>query len=392
MTVATERVPASGIRQSLPGLLSLALASCLAVTTEMLPVGLLPDIGAALAVPDSVTGLLVGLYAVMVAALAVPLTVVTTRFARKPLLLTTVAGYAVSNVLVATAPVFAVVAVGRTVGGVTHALFFSLVIGYAPRLVSRAHVGRALALAGSGGSAGLVLGVPLLTTLGTATGWRVSFGVLAALSVLTFVLVGRLLPRVHHEPASRGSRRGGRGPLVAVATSNMLVFLGQFTAYTFISLVLLTSGVSPAFLGPILLVCGACGLLGLWYAGRGLDRKPRRTAVVIVGVAMGGVVILGSTWPTLAAVLIATAVWSAAFGGVPSIYQTCAVRTHAMPPERAGAWINATANVGIAGGAAIGAGLLETAGLSALPWVGALLIGLGLVVIMLSPRAFPVHP
>ncbi len=392
MTVATERVPTSGIRQSLPGLLSLALASCLAVTTEMLPVGLLPDIGAAFAVPDSVTGLLVGLYAVMVAALAVPLTVVTTRFARKPLLLTTVAGYALSNALVATAPVFAVVAVGRTVGGVTHALFFSLVIGYAPRLVSRAHVGRALALAGSGGSAGLVLGVPLLTTLGTATGWRVSFAVLAALSVLTFVLVGRLLPRVRHEPASRGPRQGGRGPLVAVATSNMLVFLGQFTVYTFISLVLLTSGVSPAFLGPILLVCGACGLLGLWYAGRGLDRKPGRTAVVIVGVAMGGVVILGSTWPTLVAVLIATAVWSAAFGGVPSIYQTCAVRTHAMPPERAGAWINATANVGIAGGAAIGAGLLETAGLSTLPWVGALLIGLGLVVIMLSPRAFPVHP
>ena len=89
-------------------------------------------------------------------------------------------------------------------------------------------------------------------------------------------------------------------------------------------------------------------------------------------------------------VLITTAVWSAAFGGAPSIYQTCAVRTHTMPPERAGAWINATANVGIAGGSAIGAGLLETAGLSTLPWVGALLIGLGLVVIMLSPRAFPV--
>src|SRR4029079_10678206 len=83
MTVAGERVPTSGIRQSLPGLLSLALASCLAVTTEMLPVGLLPDIGAAFAVPDSVTGLLVGLYAVMVAVLAVPLTAVTSRFARK---------------------------------------------------------------------------------------------------------------------------------------------------------------------------------------------------------------------------------------------------------------------------------------------------------------------
>ena len=61
MTLAAERVPTPGLRESLPGLLSLALASCLAVTTEILPVGLLPDIGATFAVPDSVTGLLVSL-------------------------------------------------------------------------------------------------------------------------------------------------------------------------------------------------------------------------------------------------------------------------------------------------------------------------------------------
>jgi predicted MFS family arabinose efflux permease len=84
----------------MPGLLSLALASCLAVTTEVLPVGLLPDIGATFAVSESVTGLLVSLYAVMVATLAVPLTVATFRFGRKPLLLTTLLSYALSNALV----------------------------------------------------------------------------------------------------------------------------------------------------------------------------------------------------------------------------------------------------------------------------------------------------
>src|SRR4051812_31554502 len=171
----------------MPGLFSLALASCLAVTTEVLPVGLLPDIGATFAVSDSVTGLLVSLYAVMVATLAVPLTIATSRFGRKPLLLTTLLGYALSNALVAAAPAFAVVALGRAIGGTTHALFFSLMIGYAPRLVSRAHLGRALALAGGGASAGMVLGVPLATSLGTAAGWRVSFATLAALSILTFL-------------------------------------------------------------------------------------------------------------------------------------------------------------------------------------------------------------
>jgi predicted MFS family arabinose efflux permease len=376
----------------MPGLLSLALASCLAVTTEVLPVGLLPDIGATFAVSDSVTGLLVSLYAVMVAALAVPLTVATSRFGRKPLLLTTLLGYALSNALVAAAPVFAVLAIGRTVGGVTHALFFALVIGYAPRLVSRADVGRALALAASGATTGMVLGVPLATSLGNAAGWRAAFTLLAVLSIATFLLVRRLLPSVSHETASGGAVGTGRGALAAVSASNLLAFLGQFTVYTFVSVLLLSSGVSAVFVGPILLACGACGLLALWWVGKNLDRSPRRTAVVLLAVVIGAIVALGGTWPTLAAVIATIVVWNGAFGGMPSIYQACAVRTHALSPELAGAWINATANAGIAGGAAIGAGLLRTAGLSSLPWVGATLIALSLVVVLLSRKAFPATP
>lgn len=103
MSVTTDQAATRGLRDALPALLSLALASCLAVTTEMLPVGLLPDLGAAFGVSDATTGLLVGLYAVMVALFAVPLTMATSRFARKPLLLATVAGYAVSNAAVAAA-------------------------------------------------------------------------------------------------------------------------------------------------------------------------------------------------------------------------------------------------------------------------------------------------
>lgn len=382
---------ATGLRPAAPGLLSLATAAFVAVTTEVLPVGLLPEIGGAFGVSESVTGLLVSLYAVMVAALAVPLTVATRRFARKPLLLATLAGYVVSNTLVAVAPAFAVVAAGRTLGGVTHALFFSLLIGYTPRLVARAHLGRALSLVSGGASAGLVLGVPLSTSLGNAIGWRAAFAVLAGVAAITFAFVAALLPRVGHDPSAHPGVSAGRGALAAVAGSNTLTFLGQFTLYTFITLVLLRSGIDPALIGPILLVCGACGLISLWYAGRNLDRNPRRTVVVIFAVFIGAVVALGGAWPAGVAVVLAAIVWNGAFGAVPSIYQTCAVRTHAATPELAGAWINSTANIGIAGGAAIGAGLLDAVGLWALPWVSAALIGLGLLVILLSRRAIPVR-
>ena len=392
MTLSAERVTGQGLRASLPGLVSLALASCLAVTTEVLPVGLLPDIGAAFEMSDSVTGLLVSFYAVMVAALAVPLTLATSRFGRKPLLLTTLFGYALSNALVAAAPAFAIVATGRAVGGVTHALFFSLVIGYTPRLVSRADVGRALAISGSGASTGMVLGVPLCTSLGNAAGWRAPFALLAVLSILTVILVHRLLPTVTHEPVAGGSARAARGALAAISASNLFSFLGQFTVYTFVSVLLLSSGVNAVFVGPILLACGAGGLLTLWWVGRRLDRNPRRAAVVVLATVVASVVVIGGTWPTLIAVVIATIVWNGAFGGLPSIYQACAVRTHALSPELAGAWVNATANAGIAGGAAIGAGLLHAAGLASLAWAGALLIAVGLAVVLLSRKAFPATP
>ncbi|WP_006243062.1 MFS transporter [Mycolicibacterium tusciae] len=389
MTLAADRATPQGLRSSLPGLLSLAIASGLAVTTEMLPVGLLPAIGATFSMPESVTGLLVTLYAIMVAALAVPLTVATTRFPRRPLLLATLLGYVVSNVLVAAAPTFAVVAAGRAVGGVTHALFFSLAIGYVPRLVARADVGRALAIVSGGASAGFVLGMPLSTVVGTAAGWRVSFAVLAALSCLTVVAVYKLLPRVDHAPRESRRERNGRGALAAVSASNLLTFLGHFTAYTFISVLLLSSGLSPAFVGPVLLACGAGGLISLWWVGRNLDRSPRRTVAVTLGGVIVAIMILGVSWPTLFAVVAATALWSGTFGGIPSIYQATAVRTHALPPEQAGAWVNATANAGIAGGAAIGAGLLHTVGLTSLPWVAAVLVGLGLAVALTARKAFP---
>jgi predicted MFS family arabinose efflux permease len=389
-TPAAIELPRRGLRRQLAGLLSLALASCLAVTTEMLPVGLLPALGASFRIADSVTGLLVSLYAVMVALLAVPLTLATARFARKPLLLTTLLCYALSNALVAAAPTFAVLAVGRTIGGVTHALFFSLCIGYAPRLVTGAHVGRALAIATGGATAGFILGVPLSTSLGIALGWRTSFGVLAALSMLTLVLVAKLLPAVSNDPPARPTQsHSGRTELAAVVTSNALTYLGQFTLYTFVSVLFLAAGARPALIGPLLLLCGLCGLVGLTYAASTLDHRPRRTTIVSLGATIAAVLALGAGFPMLVAVILAAALWNGVFGGVPSIYQACAVRTHAVTPELAGAWVNASANFGIAGGAAIGAGLLPVIGLGGLPWVSAALTGLGLAVSLAARRAFP---
>ncbi|MCL8026459.1 MFS transporter [Nocardioides bruguierae] len=373
----------------LPGLLVLAAAQFVALTTELLPVGLLPDISARFDVSPATTGLLVSVYALMVAAFAVPLTLLTRRIGARTLLLGTLAGYVVSSVLVATAPSFAMVAVGRAVGGFVHALFFSVCIGLAARLAAPGRTGAALALVSAGASAGFVLGVPLGTALGHAVGWRVTFSVVAVLAALLLALAAVVLPRVEPDaPAGRPRVLGRR--LTSVITLNLLFFVGQYVLYTYVSTLLLGAGTPAAVLGAVLLVFGAAGLVGLAIASRFIDAHLRATLLACVGVIATAMLLIGASYPALVLVLVLGLAWTTAFGPVPTLFQAAAVRTRDVSPEMAGAWINATSNGGIALGAALGGLVLDTSDLRWVAVVATLVVGVNAAVLALRPQALPV--
>jgi predicted MFS family arabinose efflux permease len=378
-----------GLGGARAGLIVLSVSVFAAVTTEMAPVGLLPSIGHSFGVGESTVGLLVSLYAVIVAVLAVPLTLATKRIPGKRLLLVAMSSYAVSNVISALAPSLAVLAAGRAVGGVTHALFFSVFIGYVTRLVPPAQTGRALALASAGVPAGFVLGVPLATALGNAVGWRAAFAALAVLMAVAGVLVAVMLPDVRSRSDERRPAPGRRRQMAAIVGSNTLLFLGQYALYTYVSVLLLRSGASSLAIGPVLLVFGVFGLIGVWLAASRLDRHPTSSALVILAIVAAGIAAAGAAFPVLALVIVAGAVWNGAFGAVPSVYQTAAVRTQTTSPELAGAWINASSNAGIAAGAALGGVVLGSAGIREVAWLAAALVILAIVVMLLARRVSP---
>jgi predicted MFS family arabinose efflux permease len=300
--------------------------------------------------------------------------------------------YAVSNVISALAPSLAVLAAGRAIGGVTHALFFSVFIGYVTRLVPPGLTGRAFALASAGVSAGFVLGVPLATALGNAAGWRAAFVALAALTVVVLAAIAVMLPDVRSQADERRPAPGRRRQMATVIGSNTLTLLGHYMLYTYVSVLLLRSGASPSMVGPILLVFGVFGLIGLWSAGPRFDRHLRGSALVILAVLGAGMAGAGAAVPVLALVIVAGAVWNGAFGAVPSLYQTAAVRVQATSPELAGAWINASSNAGIAAGAAVGGVVLGSAGIREVAWLAAAFLAIAIVIVLLGRRSLPKAP
>lgn len=376
------------------GLAALTLSTFIAITTELLPVGLLPQMSREFDVPESTMGLVVTVYALVVTVLAIPLTAMTARLPRKRLLLLTLVGYAVSNLLVALAPTFVVVCIGRSVGGVAHALFFSVASAYASKLVPKHLVGRAIAIVYAGTSLGFVLGIPLATSIGAAVGWRVAFGALVAVALLLVLITLVLLPSVTgdavtHNAHFRAWRRSG---LLGVGVVNMVLFSGHYIAYTYIAALLGLAGIEEHAVGSVLLLLGGTGIIGLVGAGMLVDRVPRLGLLVTVAVMAVSLSVLSISTGSMGATLVAVGAWCLAFGAAPSFLMTAAIRTGAVSPDIAGAVVNGSSNLGIATGAAVGANIFAMSGAIALPPVGATLLVVGLLVVVFARQAFPSKP
>lgn len=196
------------------GLTVLSIAVFGAITIEVAPIGLLPDIMTAFGVNKATAGLLVSMYAGLVAVSSVPLTRLTRRVARKPLLLITLAIFSTSNLWAAVADSFEMLVAARTLGGLAHSLFFAVVIGYAARIAPAGQTGRAIALVATGTSIGIVLGLPAGTALGELIGWRATFASLGILVGLCGVTAMILLPPVSHDAEAGKQFVPGGGVLV----------------------------------------------------------------------------------------------------------------------------------------------------------------------------------
>jgi MFS transporter, DHA1 family, L-arabinose/isopropyl-beta-D-thiogalactopyranoside export protein len=75
----------------------------------------------------------------------------------------------------------------RVMTALTHGVFWSILASFAIRAAPEVATGRALAWAFGGISLAIVAGIPAATAIGEWAGWRMAFGVFAAVG---FIVIG----------------------------------------------------------------------------------------------------------------------------------------------------------------------------------------------------------
>jgi predicted MFS family arabinose efflux permease len=380
-------------------LAALAASAFVYVTAETLPVGLLPQISEGLAVTEARVGLLLTSYAVVAGVTTIPLTAITMRIPRHRLITGTVAVFVVSQVAAALAPTFGVLVLARLICAVAHGVFWSAIAPVAARLAPPGLAGRATAMVFLGNSLAIVLGVPLGTALGQWLGWRTAIGVLAAAGAVCVLLLIRLLPVLPALPQDRDTSVAARlrasvailrsGPVATVCLITMVLVAGHFAAYTYIApLVRRDGGLEGVALSALLLGYGAAGVLGTWFVGRHVDRRPGpllTAMLVLMAVSLVALVPVLGVVPTVLAALL----WGGTFTAIPVCLQAAILRVAPQARDAASAVYVVAFQVGIGAGALIGERLVGAGRLGVLPVVGAVLVVASAVLVWRSRAAFP---
>ena len=381
-------------RERLPvgGLLALASAGFITLMTETLPAGLLPQMSANLGVSPALIGQLVTFYALGSLLAAIPLTILTQGWRRRPLLLLAIAGFAVVNSVTALSSDYNLILVARLFAGVFAGLLWALLAGYASRMVAPHLQGRAITLAMLGAPVALSVGMPAGTWLGNLVGWRMSF---ALMTLLTLGLIGWVLVQVPDFPGLRAQKRLSPSRVLALPGIKPVLFvtfayvLGHNILYTYIAPFLQPLGLAGQ-IEQILLVFGLAALLSIWIVGLLIDRWLRRLVLLSCLLFMAAALLLGffSQWPV--ATYAATAIWGLSFGGMATLLQTALAKTAGDHADTAQSMLVTLWNLAIAGGGLAGALLLQGPGVATFPWVvGALLLMTLLVASSARRQGFP---
>jgi predicted MFS family arabinose efflux permease len=379
---------------------AVAVGAFALVTTEFLPIGLLPDIARDIGVSEGQTGLMVTLPGLL-AAIGAPSVIgfaggLDRRRVLGGLLILLVA----SNVVVAAASAFPALLIGRVLLGIGVGGFWAVGGSLGPRLRPGHEGPWATSIIFSGVSVGTVAGLPAGALLGNLLGWRMAFIAAAAVAVLVTAALLIVLPSI---PPEEGSGLRGVPSLLKLrvmqvgVVGTVLAFAGHFLGYTYIApFVDSAAHIRGASLSVVLLAYGVAGFVGNMASGWAAQRSVRGTLALccaLLGLSIA-VLVLGGTMPAVA--VIAVVIWGFAFGALPIAMRMFMFSAAPDRLESTAAVFVSVAQLSIGGGALIGGLIVDHVGLEATLWAGTVCTLLTAVLVWTvrqgSPKAESVVP
>lgn len=361
-------------------------------TTEFVPVALLSDIAQDFSITTAETGLMLTIYAWIVAAMSLPLMLLTGKIERKRLLLTLFVVFIISHALSIFAWSYQVLLLSRIGIALAHAIFWSITAAIILRIAPEGKKALALSILAMGTSLALVLGVPIGRLVGQWLGWRATFGGIGVVAFIVFILQAKLLPTLpsQFDGDFRKVPELLKNPLlISLYLFIFLVFTAHYTTYSYIEPFMRQVGLLSENLATfVLLLFGVAGLIGSVVFSRWGEKSNKGLMLVSTILLLLSMSVLLATVTSIWLFSIVTLIWGVALMLLILAVQAKVIMIDDKAQDVVMAMFSGTINLGIGAGALFGGYAVTHLSLSSVGFVGAVIAAMALLVILFIIKCF----
>ena len=363
--------------------ITLAFAAFIFNTTEFIPVALLSDIGQSFNMPATDVGIMITIYAWVVALISLPMMLMTKNIERRFLLIALFVVFIACHMLSYFAWNFNMLIASRIGIAFSHALFWSITASLAVRIAPKGKEFQALGLLATGTALAMVLGIPFGRMIGEAYGWRNTFALIAIGAALVCLTLAKMLPKLPSINSGSFKSIGilfKRPSLMLVFALTIIMISAQFTAYSYIEpFTLNIAHFSSTQTTTLLLIYGAAGFLGSYLFGKFGAHYPK-VAIPLSSLCLAiSMLLLLPLAQDLISLNMLSLLWGMGIIGLSLALQAKTLNLASDATDVAMAIYSGLYNVGIGGGALLGGWVTTRYGLSYIGFVGGLVAVFGMV-------------
>lgn len=364
--------------------ISLGFAAFIFNTTEFVPIALLSDISHSFYMNKQDSGIMITVYAWVVAAMSLPLILLLGNTERKRLLIFVFILFILGHVLCYFASSFNLLLVGRIIIASAHAIFWSITAALAIRVAPYGKKSQALAIIATGTSLATILGIPIGRVIGEWLGWRSTFLMIGVLAFLVLLILMKVLPKL--PSINTGSAKNlpiimKRGALVGIFIIAAIAVSGSFTAYTFIEQFSIDLvGMTTNELTGLLLFFGISGIIGSVIFGKINPKYPLSVLPISIALLTLVLFVLYSSIISLPLFFIVCFFWGIAFTCMMLSQQIKVLDLASDATDIAMAIYSGIVNVGIGAGALIGHQVIHYTKVNWIGYVGGAIVLIALCI------------
>lgn len=371
-------------KQWLP-LIALVICVFIVNMSEFVPIGLLTDIATDFDTSESTAGLLISIYAWAVAMLSLPIMLALRKMEFRRMLLMCIALFVVFQIMSGISSSYGMLMVSRIGVAVAHSIFWSIATPMAVRIVP-AHLQKlAISSVATGTSVAMIVGLPLGRVIGLALGWRMTFIVIAVVSIVALILLVLVFPRLDN-PGTFTLRKlpdlFRNKVLVGIYIMLAIYVTGYYTGYSYIEpFMYQIAGMSDTMVTVVLTVFGLAGIVGSILFTKFYDRTRFRFMIAALLGAAVCLLLLRPSVVSLATVLLVCALWGLFATSFNVTFQNETLR--ASPSDATAismSLFSGIFNVGIAMGSIIGGWVTDGPGVGEIGYVGAAFVIVAVII------------